>query len=249
MTDEQILEGQQKRGRMEVIIYVLGAISALLAIFIGFFLYYHKQNLAIWATFLAIVITALACCLQWQSWVWKQTELSNKQTSENKPVLEMPTFTEDIKECVFDFGTNIAIIPIEALEKQPLQPYQLGIAPELYIKNHKLYVDVVVSDPDKSLPVQLKEGKLTVTPLKWDTNSNESAFEVVDEKLDVVFQIIYSKPSKVFLYGVFPDPTVEGHLLYVSNNGIQGAFSKPDGFYIKRHFKYPSWKYPGQFDE
>ena len=229
---------------MEVIIYVLGAIAALLAIFIGVFLYYHKQTLAIWATFIAITITALACCLQLKSWAWKQSELTKK------PILKTPIFTEDIKECVFNFGGNTATISIDDLEKQPQQFISInGISPVMYVKNHTFYVDVTVSDPDKLLPVEIKEGKLTVTPANWDTNSNDSAFEVVDGKLDVVFQIIYHKPSKVFLYGIFPDPQVKSQLIYVSEQSIALSYTKPKEFSIKRQFKYPSWKYPGQFDE
>ncbi len=235
---------------MQVIIFSLVTIATIVTVFVGIFLYYHKQTPAIWAVFIAIVLFTLAGCLQWQEWVWKQSDLHNAQTSESKPILEQPTFTEDIKECVLDFGSNIAIMSVDVLEKQPQQPFRFNaLSPEMYIKNHKFYVDVAVSDPNKSLPVQIKEGKLTITPEKWDSNSNNNAFEVVNENLDVVFQIIYSKPSKISLYGVFPDPQVQGHLTYVSEKSIQGAFAKPADFAIKRHFKYPSWKYPGQFDE
>lgn len=220
-----------------------------------FFLSVKKSNYAYWSGFLVLVFAELAIAIYIQQYIYTLAEekpvSAPQTTTENeKPILEQPTFTEDIKECVFDFGTNIATNRIDVLENHPIQPLTVnGISPVMYIKDRKFYVDVTVSDPDKLLPVQIKEGKLTITPENWDTNSNASAFEVVDEKQDVVFQIIYHKPSKIVLYGVFPDPQVQGQLIYVSEKGIEANFNKPKDFSIKRQFKYPSWKYPGQFDD
>ena len=142
---------------MEVLIYFSLGIAAILAIFVTVFLYYHKQTYAIWAVFFAVLFTTFAGCLQWQIWVWKQSD-----TETNKPTLEQPTFTEDIKQCVFYFGSNSETIPIDVLEKQPQKFLSVnGIAPVMYIKDHKFYVDVTVSDPDKLLPVQIKENSLS----------------------------------------------------------------------------------------
>lgn len=204
--------------------------------------------------FVGLTLYSLGLCLYLQDKIWKEgvvtSQLSIPQPTLEKPTLETPIFTEDVKECFFDFGGNTATISIDVLERQPKQFLSVnGISPVMYVKNHKFYVDVTVSNPDKLLPVQIKEGNLTVTPQNWDTNSNTNAFEVVDENLNVVFQIIYSKPSKISLFGVFPDPQIQGQLIFVSDKGIKTDFSKPKDFSITRHFKYPSWKYPGRFDD
>lgn len=257
----------RKCNRMEIALYIIGITATIIFGLAAYFVSFHTnlRTASVWLLFVSLVLYSLGLCLYLQDRIWKENVVA-LQTSEidqfatnnstleqpklEKPTLQLPTFTEDIKECDFYFGGNRATYSMEALEKHPQKFISVnGLAPVMYIKNHIFYADVTVSDPYKPLPVQIKEGKLSVTPENWDINSNDNAYEVVNEKLDVVFQIIYTKPSKIFLYGIFPDPQVQGQLIYVTEKGINPAFNKPRDFFIKRHFKYPAWKYPGQFDD
>jgi hypothetical protein len=51
---------------MQVIISSLLIIATIAAVLITPLLYYHKQTIACWTTFIAVVLFALAGCLQWQ---------------------------------------------------------------------------------------------------------------------------------------------------------------------------------------
>lgn len=257
----------RKRNRMEIALYIIGITATIIFGLAAYFVSFHTnlRTASVWLLFASLVLYSLGLCLYLQDRIWKENVVASQQSTQllientqtipeqptpEKPTLQFPTFKEDIKECVFNFGGNPATYSIEELEKDKKQFLSVnGIAPVVYIKNHIFYADVTVSDPYKPLPVQIIEGELSVTPENWDFNSNTNAFEVVNEKLDVVFQLIYTKPSKIFLYGIFPDPQIKNQLIFVSENSIINAFSKPKDFSIKRHFKYPAWKYPGQFDD
>ncbi len=146
------------------------------------------------------------------------------------------------------FGGNIATSSPEALRSAPQNPISMnGISPSMYMEGDRLYVDVSLNDGSQSLPVEIKRGVFTVQPPNWDRNSNATAFEVVNEKLVPVFQYIIKSPFKVQINGIFPAP--RGGFVLVDESRALTRPVIPNDFRLKRIFKYPSWRYPGQYTE
>ena len=79
-----------------------------------------------------------------------------------------------------------------------------------------------------------------------DYNSNDFAIEAVDGGWNPVFQQIKKRDGSIVLKGVFSVSdslyVMAGHVWYVSD-------TIPSSFSLKRIFKYPSWKFPGQYED
>ena len=121
-----------------------------------------------------------------------------------------------------------------------------GVAPILYAQNGKVYIDVALTDGSGHLPVEIRKNVFVIRPPNWDRNSSATALEVVNENLVPVFQLIFRSPSQIQINGIFPTP--KGDLLVVEESRVRLNPPLPTLFSIKRIFKYPSWKYPGQYE-
>ena len=106
---------------------------------------------------------------------------------------------------------------------------------ELYIENGQLYADVKIYGGSGFPPIEIKKNKLSNKPKDWDFNSNEKAMEIVNGNGVPIYQFFYKKPSHIVMNGVFPYPG--------------GLTLLPITFKLKRIFKYPSWKYPGEYEK
>lgn len=73
-----------------------------------------------------------------------------------------------------------------------------------------------------------------------------TALEIINENQVPVFQFIYKTPSHIVFNGIFPYP---GGLLFASEEGVLINPVLPATVRLKRIFKYPSWKYPSQYEE
>jgi hypothetical protein len=95
--------------------------------------------------------------------------------------------------------------------------------------------------------------------MTWDWNRNSRALEIVDEKKEPIFQLIYDPPDHVIVSGVFVLP---GSELVITDcgKGLPPRFQNlpPPSLWsppppsptlrCQRVFKYPGWKYPGQLE-
>src|SRR5438876_435565 len=63
---------KRNKSTMETVIGSLLIIAAIAGLLITPLLYYHRQTPACWLTFTAIVLFALAACLQWQKRIWEK---------------------------------------------------------------------------------------------------------------------------------------------------------------------------------
>jgi len=137
---------------------------------------------------------------------------------------------------------------VAALEKSPNEPFMLNnFSPvKVYVKNGTPYADVKVYGGSGLPPIEIKNNQLLNKPPAWDFNSNEKALEIVNENYLPIYQFFYKSPSHIVVNGAFPFP---GGLILANENGAVINPSFPVTFKLKRIFKYPSWKYPGQFDE
>lgn len=166
-------------------------------------------------------------------------------------VLEEPTFSENIEHFTFSLGAKGLVFGYskEMLKKTHINPaffhdYQPFT---LYVEKDKLYVDVAIYRGDGFPPIEIKRNKLFNKPNNWDFNSNSYAMEIINEKKLPVYQLFYKNPSHIVIHGIFPLP--DRNLLLIDESGAT-TFHQiiPNYFKLKRIFRYPSWKHPGELD-
>lgn len=166
------------------------------------------------------------------------------------PKLEEPTFREKVDKVTFSLGGGGVHVGynFSVLEEGPKEPFDFGgFKPvRLYVENGKLYADVAVYGGHARAPIELRHNELIARPLNWDRNSSQAALEIVNENQVPVFQLMYKTPSHIVCNGVFPFP---GGLILANDEGMVINPTLPVTFRMKRIFKYPSWKYPGQYEE
>jgi len=169
------------------------------------------------------------------------------QTTTQK--LEEPRFSETIESFSFSLGERgiTAGYSKEALEKKHMQPFNFAdhSPVELYIEDDNLYADVKIYGGSGLPSIEIKQNKLSNKPHDWDFNSNKKAMEIVDKNQNPIYQFFYKSPSHIVVNGVFPFP---GGLILANDEGALINPSFPTTFKLKRIFKYPSWKYPGEYE-
>lgn len=164
-----------------------------------------------------------------------------------QPKLEQPTFSPSTEKVVFVVGGNSYIIPNEILRKGPVNLVRLDGQDVVvaHVEGNKLYADVTIYGDLNMRAVELKRNKFLIRPPSWDYNSSDRAFEVVNEKGTPIFQLYYKTPSNIVINGVFSGPQIG--VMYLSEYGMFG--NEPTLYFVKPIFKYPSWKFPGQYDD
>jgi hypothetical protein len=96
-----------------------------------------------------------------------------------------------------------------------------------------------------SLPaVKLRNNGIVDMPSGWQRNSNHAALGFVDEKTCPVFQFIRTMPFRAVLNGSFTDR--DGKPIFANEKGVRfgGKLAECE---LKPVFKYPAWKYLGQY--
>lgn len=165
------------------------------------------------------------------------------------PKLKKPTFSEQIENVSFSLGERgISIDYTKKALKEQKEPYNFGeYKPvKLYMKNGNLFADVKIFGGSGLPPIEIKQNELINKPHDWDFNSNDKALEIVDKNKTPIYQFYYKTPSHIVVNGIFPFP---GGLILANENGVLLNPSLPTTFTLKRIFKYPSWKYPGEYEE
>lgn len=159
------------------------------------------------------------------------------------PPSERLTFRPAVEKFTINFGDRVFVTRPAELADKPFEPLILkGSIPfRGYVENGFLYVDAQIHTDSTAEPViEIKRNQYKKVPPGWDVNSTPVALEIVNEKQEPIFHLIYKSPSEVMIEGVFPHP--EGY--YVIDRHGQRLNDKPDIIPI---FKYPAWKYPGQY--
>ncbi len=162
------------------------------------------------------------------------------------PKLQHPAFREKADTLNVDFGGVGFGFARHVLEQGPGVPLRIsGFVPvTLHLVDNNLYADTEVYAGPSKAAIKIKANEFEVTPLGWDKNSSENAFEVVNERQMPVFQMIYESPSRIVIKGYLILPN--GRLLFASETGLSFDLlpKKP----LDRIFKYPAWKYPGIYE-
>lgn len=167
---------------------------------------------------------------------------------QEKQTLKEPTFREEHKRLNFSLGGGITCgYTKEQLKRGPNAPFNFGghLPIQVYVEGGKLYADVEVFSESGLPPIKITKNVLSGLPHNWDTNKNENALEVVNEAGAPIYQLIYKRDGHIVVNGVFPFP---GGLVLADEQHMVMNPSLPAKLELKRIFKYPSWKYPAEYE-
>jgi hypothetical protein len=116
----------------------------------------------------------------------------------------------------------------------------------LHMKGNTLLFHFKVWNSDGEPPIEVIDNEFVVRFPGFDKNSNANALEVVNMNGVPVFQMIRKTPTHLVVNGIFPTPA---GLFLAGPEGLM-TNAKPvhlANFHLKPIFKYPAWKYPGQY--
>jgi len=160
--------------------------------------------------------------------------------------IQKPDFTDKSMNIYFDAGGNIWWYTVSELENSRIEPCdfdEMSIPLQIYVDDLKWYVDVSLYAGEGLPPVQIEYNEFVDKPLKWDMNFNEGAFEVVNDKQEPIFQLIFRTQDKAIVNGFFP---FGDRAVIICEYGIADLSEEMEIFKFNRIFKYPSNKYPGE---
>jgi hypothetical protein len=104
-------------------------------------------------------------------------------------------------------------------------------------------------------PITIENNKVRISDPLLDRNFSKNALEVIGTDGVPVFQVIRENASHITVYGIFwPNVLNSSGLptVWCFDNKHQLLFGRtecPDDFKLKPIFKYPAWKYPGEYAE
>lgn len=189
----------------------------------------------------------------WAEYGRRQLQRQDEAAKESAK-LKPPTFRERVENVYLTIGPSSTEYKFADLEKAHVPVDFGGYSPiSLYIENKKLYADVTLFGSPELPAINIKRNEFHTPPPQWDINSNDTALEVVNEKKIPIFQLYYKNQSHthISINGYFPQPGGRAASLMMEDGFIPVAAPDPNlppEFLLKRIFRYPAWKYPGQFE-
>jgi hypothetical protein len=245
--------GMYSNREWKSVLYFSAAIVLVLGFLVsrGFFSIQDRNKILI-AVFAAGLVLSVAFRLakppETSETISRPPEESTFRESAPTLKLEEPTFRETVENVTFSLGEGGVHVTykLSDLEKSPSEPFDFGGSRpvRVYVQKGKLYADVTMYGGAAGASVEIKHNNFVVRPPNWDRNSNLTALEIVNEKQLPVFQFIYTTPSHIVVNGIFPFP---GGLILANESGMVVNPILPATFALNRIFRYPSWKYPGQY--
>ena len=255
-----------KTDTIHITLYACMLFVTVFSVLSGIFLNHPNPQYFTWSLFLFFIFVEISFCLYWYTKSSKSKRTILFVLSSlfiitlsaalilplwliKKPPL--PTFADAINnnlEPVFSLGTsgmsfsNVKV-PIKIGGFEPFKPH---------IENGKLFVDVEIYSKTGFPPIKIINNKLYNLPTDWDRNSNDIALEIVNENLQPMYQLVYEKPFNLNIKGVFPNPSgaiIADDIRGVSFISYDRLQQFPAKFKLKPIFKYPSWRYPGEYNE
>jgi len=258
---------QIKENSLLIGLYGVTLLSVIVGTMSGIFSSHNNPQYFIWSLFIFFVLIEIDFCLFWYS-KSEKTLIKNKIIYNTFAILFistvllkiflpslligepiLPTFSDALNNKIdpeFSLGTSgmyfgLSGTPISIDGYVPFKPY---------IEDNKLFVDVEVYSKSGFPPIKIIKNKLYNLPSSWDRNSNDIALEIVNEDQRPIYQLIYKKPFNINVKGLFPTPT--GVIFAGDVKGVRivsYAFINNSliSFKLKPIFKYPSWRYPGEY--
>lgn len=163
-------------------------------------------------------------------------------------------FSDDAEDFVVTTGGMSMNVSAAQLKRLALEPGHHSITVlwasdstvTMYAEGDRLFADVTIMENRQPL-IELTHNVLRKSPYQWDSNHSDRALEVVSDKGVPFFQMIFQTPHHIVIYGVFPEGDISGSGLLLTESGTR---EDPISMYDQRRlFKYPSWRYPGQYDD
>ena len=139
---------------------------------------------------------------------------------------------------------------VERLRAGKYHPFSFyGYEPiEVHMEGDKLLFSFRVWGGGRKPPIEVQDNEFVIRPTGWDRNSTANALEVVNENNVQVFQMVRRTSAQLVINGIFRLPN--GHLTVAwPGQVVLDTPSIPADYALKPIFKYPSWKYPGQYAE
>ncbi len=195
--------------------------------------------------FIVIGFVMVITQLNFESEIQPTNTTNSITTTTTISEINLPTFLDGKQELTLRLGMMSMIGTVAELINEPhyfkIGEYKLI---NFYINNHTLYADTVLYGGDNSPFVELKQNVLLSEPQGWDLNYDNSAIEIVDERQNPVFQLIYKSPYDIVINGFLYYPN---GFIFVNEDGRMIMNPKtPVDYSLIRIFKYPSLQYQGQ---
>jgi len=156
-------------------------------------------------------------------------------------------FTELPEKITITFGSNSVSYKTDILRNKKAAPFSVAdIKIFAFIENNTLYADSEIFGGKNQQPIYINKNTLSLLPNGWDFNSTNKALEIVNENKIPMYQLIYKTPNHIEINGVF---VAKGGLILANSDGIQFNPPLPIPLKLNRIFKYPSFKYDGEYEE
>ena len=147
--------------------------------------------------------------------------------------------------------SNLAVSNTVMFDKELFHKQFQGYHPmALHLSNNRLYIDLAIATAAK--PIQIKMGKIIDLPEGWRWNANSNALEIVNERVEPVFQETYIYPNQFTIKGALRagDKVFVVNELYPSAEYVSLLDSRffPENYQGKmpdQIFAYPRSEYPG----
>lgn len=186
------------------------------------------------------------------SFAYEKTEGAHRSTEPAKsavvvdpPIKGFPSggFSEEIQNITIQVGTNIVQVGVSDLEKSPMVLSDIGLV--VSWKDNALHYSIALENG-----IKISDNQFIASPnMRWDSNSNANAFEVVNRNNVPVFQLVRKGEAHLAIYGSFP--TADNRIWTITDkeHSYHPKFDLGEATEseLKPIFKYPSWKYPGQY--
>jgi hypothetical protein len=151
-------------------------------------------------------------------------------------------FHERIDTYLFSLGENglTSGVNVESLKKGAT-PFR-GFPVTVFAKENddKIHYRVILNNGP--LPVEIVDGEFSFNEPYWDRNFNDVALEIVDEHQKPMLQVIWKTPSHLVINGIF---RMQNGAVVIADD--KGWRTMKAGDSIRPLFKYPSYKFQGQY--
>jgi len=194
--------------------------------------------------------------LFWVAWCSLVKHVAPSSSSERspKPVespasLSVRDSPEELKVLIGKGGFMVTKEQLKKAKVIPLPPLNRTAVFALKLdSNDNLLVDAIILQENGVKKIYVQDGELHYRHPAWDTNWSDTAFEVVNENREPVFQLRYTDAAKttIQITGFF---IIDGTFLGIESNKRRLSTKMEDfaDFKISPIFKYPSRDFRGVY--
>ncbi|MDP2217316.1 MAG: hypothetical protein Q8J68_08530 [Methanolobus sp.] len=212
-----------------VILIILSSLIAILGNVAGLIKPDYHKKISLISILLIIVFTSLSIHSYYQ-------EIERLKYEKDSGFLQV----EKLVYPNIYLGSNAAVNTPDGVDFS--SAYDFAIPLNVRIDNGYLKVSTIIRDAEGDIIAVINDNNWQVTSRSLDKNFDQAAFEVIDSKNNVVFQV-YTVNNEAYVNGVFPRE--DGYFVVANETGCRLGTANPNEIYIQKIFKYPSFAYPG----